>query len=173
MISTDESPQLIVSQKYPVYILNSILNIIQTLHTSDSNLIVDLINKIEIVESFTNYLENISTHLNRQLATSFLAKAEIRFAFKLLCFKPIREIMAKEVVLQAAYNIVCCMTSEHITEIETLFENILFDGDNLQFDGKVLSQWKGIFLDTFVYPHRIVIVSSLFILLECFFNYTL
>lgn len=147
-------PQLILSQTYPVYFLKSLLKLVEIQKTNE---LLNYLLDPEIANILLEYLQKISKDLNRQIGTNFLAKQEHGFLFKLLSFNGFFGAMSNEEILLVTLRILGCLTAEHVDQIDNLFSNIVFTEKMLNFPQTKLNEWKEIYLETLVAPHRIVI----------------
>lgn len=112
----------------------------------------------KVVDPFVEYLRSLSKKCNSYLATNFFAKIEMKLIFQLLCFEGFNEYFKSAEMLQIVYNYVCCLTAEHIPEVEELFERVIFNKKYIPVEDETLNKWRKICLEL-VYTHYIVIVS--------------
>ncbi|XP_055384358.1 RNA polymerase II-associated protein 1 [Condylostylus longicornis] len=162
-------PQLIISQCYPIYFLSNLFNLTETLFKKRNNVIMLNLLQVDIIQIFVNYLKKISSKVNKKLATNFITKSEITLIYKLICFEGFHEFLDKTELLQASFNLISCMSVEHITEIETLFNLFIFNSKYLNFENRSLENWKQVYLETFIYPHSIIISpTDISLCLPCF-----
>lgn len=152
-------PQLVISDKYPVYLISSLWRLMELVLERNVRIIFDELLKPQVLEPLVKFLNSLSSKCNRCLATNFYAKMEIKLIFMLLRFEGFKEFFSPPLMLQIVYNFLCCLTAEHITEIEELFEHFIFNPKYINVDQETLNKWRKACLEL-VYPHYIVVVSN-------------
>lgn len=154
ILNNKSLPQLIISQTYPVYFLKSLLKLVEIQKTND---ILNCLLDPEIANIFLEYLQRISNNLNRKIGTNFLAKQELGLLFKLLSFNGFFGAMSNKDILLVTLRILSCLTAEHVDQIDNLCTRIVFTEKMLNFPQTKLNEWKEIYLETLVIPHRVMI----------------
>ncbi|KAL9929060.1 RNA polymerase II-associated protein 1 [Glossina fuscipes fuscipes] len=152
-------PQLIVSQKYPTYFLSSLWRLMELYLECNNKIIFESLLRPAILEPLVKFLHSISVRCNRYLATNFFAKMELKFTHQLLCFKGLETYFQTSEMLQIVYNFLSCLTAEYVSEIEQLFEKIIFNPYYINASKEILDQWRHTCLEL-VYPHYIVVHAN-------------
>uniref|UniRef100_A0A1A9ZVS9 RNA polymerase II-associated protein 1 N-terminal domain-containing protein n=1 Tax=Glossina pallidipes TaxID=7398 RepID=A0A1A9ZVS9_GLOPL len=149
-------PQLIISQKYPTYFLSSLWRLMELYLECNNKIIFESLLRPAILEPLVKFLHSISVRCNRYLATNFFTKMELKFIHQLLCFKGLETYFQTSEMLQIVYNFLSCLTAEYVSEIEQLFEKVIFNPHYINASKEVLDQWRHTCLEL-VYPHYIVV----------------
>ncbi|XP_075159496.1 RNA polymerase II-associated protein 1 [Haematobia irritans] len=156
VIMNSYGPQLVLTQTYPIYLVTTVWRFMELLLERNEKLLFDILVSPMILDPMIDYLRKLSTNCNRYLATNFFAKQEIKLIFKLLCFDGFCEYIKPAEMLQIVYNYLCCLTAEHIPEIEELFERVIFNTNYMKIDKDTLNKWRKVCLDL-VHTHYIVV----------------
>uniref|UniRef100_A0A1A9WBV2 RNA polymerase II-associated protein 1 C-terminal domain-containing protein n=1 Tax=Glossina brevipalpis TaxID=37001 RepID=A0A1A9WBV2_9MUSC len=149
-------PQLIVSQKYPIYFLSTLWRIMEMYLENNNKIISECLLKPVIVEPLVKYLHLIGLRCNRYLATNFFSKMELRFIYQLLRFSGIETYFQISEMLQIVYNFLNCLTAEYILEIEQLFEKIIFNPRYLNTNKEFLDRSCNKYLEMIYSLHIVV-----------------
>ncbi|XP_013115843.2 RNA polymerase II-associated protein 1 isoform X1 [Stomoxys calcitrans] len=156
VIMNSYGPQLVITQTYPIFLITTVWRFMELLLERNEKHIFDALLSPKTLDPMVDYLRNLSTKCNRYLATNFFAKMEIKLLFKLLCFEGFSEYFKPSEMLQIVYNFLCCLTAEHIPEVEELFERVIFNRRYINIDEDTLNKWRKICLEL-VYSHYIVV----------------
>lgn len=161
VIMNSYGPQLVIAQTYPIYLITALWRLMELLLERNEKHLFNILLKPDILEPLVNFLRSLTTRCNRYLATNFFGKMEMKLIFKLLCFEGFQTYFENSEMLQIVYNYLCCLTAEHIPEIEELFERVIFNKRYIQVEEDTLNKWRKTCLEL-VYPHYIVVVRDRF-----------
>ncbi|XP_037939510.1 uncharacterized protein LOC119672520 [Teleopsis dalmanni] len=159
VVMNSYGPQLILSQQYSIYLLTTLWRLIELQFKHNDKSVYNVIFKPAIMEPLVEYMKAFMTKTNQFLATNFFAKIEIKFICKLLAFEGIDTYLTKQEMMLIAYNLCCCLTADHIEEIEELFEKVIFNSAYHNVDPELLNKWRQFYLEL-VYPHYIFVSST-------------
>jgi len=157
----DYGPQLVVSETYPVHLLSNLWALLAISLDSGEKPLFEALIQPAVLEPLAEYLRQLSTQLNRVLATNFFARSELRFIHQLLTTDGIEIYLKRQQMLQLVYNYLCCLSTAHATQIKSIFERFIFNGDFVKLDESSLKLLQQSCLEM-VYPH--IIAVSNFIL---------
>ncbi|KAH8380353.1 hypothetical protein KR009_010175 [Drosophila setifemur] len=146
----DYGPQLIVSESYSVHLLSNLWSL---LDISGKPFFAALMQP-PVLEPLAEYLRQLSSRLNRVLATNFFARSELRFVHQLLSTDGLETYLERSQVLQLVYNYLCCLSTAHATQIKSTFERFIFNEEYVKLDEQSLKLLQQTCLEM-VYPHII------------------
>nr|ACV53878.1 GH25610p [Drosophila melanogaster] len=150
----DYGPQLVVSETYPVHLLSNLWALLAISLDSGEKPLFEALIQPAVLEPLAEYLRQLSTQLNRVLATNFFARSELRFIHQLLTTDGIEIYLKRQQMLQLVYNYLCCLSTAHATQIKSIFERFIFNGDFVKLDESSLKLLQQSCLEM-VYPHII------------------
>ncbi|XP_011296625.2 RNA polymerase II-associated protein 1 [Musca domestica] len=159
VIMNSYGPQLVITQTYPIYVITAIWRLMELLLERSEKQIFNALFDPKILEPMVELLRGLSTKCNSYLATNFFAKMEIKLLFKLLCFEGFNEYFKPAEMVQIVYNYLCCLTAEHIPEVEELFERVIFNPKYISVELETLNKWRTKCLEL-VYTRYIVVPPS-------------
>ncbi|XP_061386272.1 RNA polymerase II-associated protein 1 [Musca vetustissima] len=159
VIMNSYGPQLVITQTYPIYLITAIWRLMELLMERGEKQIFNIMFEPKLLEPMVELLRALSTKCNTYLATNFFAKMEIKLLFKLLCFEGFNEYFKPAEMLQIVYNYLCCLTAEHIPEVEELFERVIFNPKYISVELETLTKWRTKCLEL-VYTRYIVVPPS-------------
>ncbi|XP_017128354.1 RNA polymerase II-associated protein 1 isoform X1 [Drosophila elegans] len=150
----DYGPQLIVSETYPVHLLSNLWALLAvSLEMGEKSLFAALMQP-PVLEPLAKYLRQLSSQLNRVLATNFFARSELRFIHQLLTTDGMETYLERQQLLQLVYNYLCCLSTAHATQIKSTFERYILNGEFVKLDEASLKLLQQTCLEM-VYPHII------------------
>ncbi|XP_017071605.1 RNA polymerase II-associated protein 1 [Drosophila eugracilis] len=150
----DYGPQLIVSETYPVHLLSNLWALLSiSLESSEKALFAALMQP-PVLEPLSEYLRQLSSKLNRVLATNFFARSELRFIHQLLTTDGMETYLERQQLLQLVYNYLCCLSTAHATQIKSIFERFIFNEEFVKLDEASLKLLQQSCMEM-VYPHII------------------
>ncbi|XP_036338126.1 RNA polymerase II-associated protein 1 [Rhagoletis pomonella] len=157
-------PQLIIPQTFTIYLLSTLWSLLELQMSQIScheqhKLLVNALLTPQVVETLVQYINLLSTSLNHYLSGNFFSKIELKFVYKLLGSSELLSHFSSAQILQLVYSYICCLGAEHISEIEQLFDTIIFNTKYINVPESALSKWKEIFI-SLVQSHYIVVEPS-------------
>ncbi|XP_016992138.2 RNA polymerase II-associated protein 1 [Drosophila rhopaloa] len=150
----DYGPQLIVSETYPVHLLSNLWALLTVSLESGEKPLFAALMQPPVLEPLAEYLRQLSSQLNRVLATNFFARTELRFIHQLLTTDGMETYLERRQLLQLVYNYLCCLSTAHATQIKSTFERFIFNGEFVKLDEASLKLLQQTCLEI-VYPHII------------------
>ncbi|KAH8296600.1 hypothetical protein KR054_008495 [Drosophila jambulina] len=152
----DYGPQLILSETYPVHLLSNLWTLLSavSLESSEKRPLFDALMQPAVLEPLAEYLRQLSSQLNRVLATNFFARSELRFIHQLLTTDGMETYLKRTQLLQLVYNYLCCLSTAHAAQIKSTFERFIFNGEYVKLDEASLKLLQQTCLEI-VYPHII------------------
>ncbi|KAM8708843.1 hypothetical protein ACLKA7_015761 [Drosophila subpalustris] len=130
----DCGPQLVVSDTYPVQLLSNLWAFLVSPLDDGHELLLNALMQPAVLEPLSDYLKQLSLHLNRFLASNFFARIELRFVYQLLVTGGIETYLSNTQLLQLVYSVLCCLPSAQATQIKSIFEKYIFSGKYVQLD---------------------------------------
>ncbi|XP_053953589.1 RNA polymerase II-associated protein 1 isoform X1 [Anastrepha ludens] len=155
----EDGPQLIIPQTYAVYLLSTLWSLLELQIGQTHALLMDALLTPQVVDSFVQYISLLSTGLNYYLSSNFFSKIEVKFIYKLLSCSNLLSHFNSSQILQLVYSYVCCLGAEYISEIEQLFDRIIFNPKYINVSESALDKWKTIFIGL-VQSHYIIVEPS-------------
>lgn len=123
----NESPRLVVSEKYPIYILGSIATVLVSLKSKNNEtLFNDLMNSC-VNNILVNYLQKISCDFNVNVRKNWFIRNELSFVVNLLRFENIFKVIDKTTVQKIAFNVMRCCTDNELEDLLFLMRHIVFN----------------------------------------------
>ncbi|XP_073843572.1 RNA polymerase II-associated protein 1 [Musca autumnalis] len=156
VIMNSYGPQLVITQTYPIYVITAIWRIMELMLERGEKQLFHVLFDPKILDPMVELLRGLSKKCNTYLATNFFAKMEIKLLFQLLCFEGFNEYFKPAEMLQIVYNYLCCLTAEHIPEVEELFERVIFNAKYISVEVETLNKWRKKCLEL-VYTRYIVV----------------
>nr|XP_016934886.1 RNA polymerase II-associated protein 1 [Drosophila suzukii] len=150
----DYGPQLIVSETYPVHLLSNLWALLSVPLESGEKPLFAALMQPPVLEPLAEYLRQLSSQLNRVLATNFFARSELRFIHQLLTTDGMETYLERQLLLQLVYNYLCCLSTAHATQIKSTFERFIFNAEFVKLDEASLKLLQQSCLEM-VYPHII------------------
>ncbi|KAH8246287.1 hypothetical protein KR038_011156 [Drosophila bunnanda] len=152
----DYGPQLILTETYPVHLLSNLWALLAavSVESSEKRPLFDALMQPAVLEPLAEYLRQLSSQLNRVLATNFFARSELRFIHQLLTTDGMETYLKRSQLLQLVYNYLCCLSTAHAAQIKSTFERFIFNGDFVKLDEASLKLLQQTCLEI-VYPHII------------------
>ncbi|EDW40323.1 GL24961 [Drosophila persimilis] len=150
----DCGPQLIVSDTYPVHLLSGIWALRDLSLESGERPLFEALLQPSVLEPVAEYLRELSSGLNRILATNFFARSELRFVHQLLVTDGLETYLDRTQLLQLVYNYLCCLSTAHATQIKSTFERFIFNGKYVELDAACLKLLQQTCMEM-IYPHVI------------------
>ncbi|XP_034656866.1 RNA polymerase II-associated protein 1 [Drosophila subobscura] len=148
-------PQLIVSDTYPVHLLSSIWALRDlSLEANGQRPLFEALTQPSVLEPVAEYLLQLSSGLNRILATNFFARSELRFVHQLLATDGLETYLERTQLLQLVHNYLCCLSTAHATQIKSTFERFIFNGQYVKLDAASLKLLQQTCMEM-IYPHVI------------------
>ncbi|KAJ6635703.1 RNA polymerase II-associated protein 1 [Pseudolycoriella hygida] len=124
---TKDSPTLIISEKYPVYIFNGILSLLHRLATrKDENAFNDLMASSMNAVLF-DYLKRLSNGFNENVRKNWFVRNELSFLVNLLRFENIMKVLDKTTVQKIAFNVIRCCTANELEDLLFILKNVVFN----------------------------------------------
>lgn len=120
-------PTLVLSEKYSVYFMDSLLSLINQFDNMSSAKNHDYHYKlcsIYFTEDIEKYLERFSVEFNRDLSTNWFLKTEINYIYSLLNS---RSMQFNTWLLKVAFNLLNCLTQENLGKIFEILRTFIFN----------------------------------------------
>ncbi|XP_017043224.1 RNA polymerase II-associated protein 1 [Drosophila ficusphila] len=150
----DYGPQLIISESYPVHLLSNLWALLAVSLENGEKPLFGALMQPPVLEPLAVYLRQLSSKLNRILATNFFARSELRFIHQLLTTDGMETYLERQQLLQLVYNYLCCLSTAHATQIKSTFERFIFNAEFVKLDEASLKLLQQTCLEM-VYPHII------------------
>lgn len=158
----DYGPQLILSETYPVHLLSNLWALLAavSLEGGEKRPLLDALMQPAVLEPLAEYLRQLSSQLNRVLATNFFARSELRLIHQLLTTDGMETYLKRPQLLQLVYNYLCCLSTAQATQIKSTFERFIFNEEYVRLDEASLKLLQQTCLEI-VYPHIIAVSTDL------------
>lgn len=144
-------PEFLVTQKYSVCLLTSILNLLHTLHLGQHRKLFADLFALFWTPDLVNYLDQIANQpLNDALRRNWFLRTEITFLVDLLRSAEVRDHRLDKIVVQRiAYRMSTYLTEDQMEPVLFLFNAVVFESSlYAQSIGQtqyVMQLWKRIY----------------------------
>lgn len=141
-------PNLVLSQDYSVYFLDSLLIFIDSFDNMNHLRNVEYHHwfcSVFYTEDVEKYFGRFSAKFNKSLATNWFLKTEINFIYNLL---RARAMQFSPWLLKVAFNLLNCLTQENLDKINSIFKGFIFNERHYLTDGitnREFERWKYIY----------------------------
>lgn len=124
---TTDSPTLIVGEKYPVYVFDGILAMLESLVVrKDENIFDDLMANC-MNDALFDYLKRLSNGFNENVRKNWFVRGELSFVVNLLRLKDILKALDNTTVQKIAFNVMGCCTENELEDLLFILKNIVFN----------------------------------------------
>ncbi|EDW18015.1 RNA polymerase II-associated protein 1 [Drosophila mojavensis] len=154
VLMNDYGPQLIVSDTYPVQLLSNIWALLEPPLEDGMKPLFEALLQPAVLEPLAEYLKQLSTHLNRFLASNFFARSELKFVYQLLSTDGFETYLSRTQLLQVVYNYLCSLSAAQAKPMKSIFERYIFSGKYVELDEKSLQLLQQTCMEV-VYSHFI------------------
>ncbi|EDV96103.1 GH16071 [Drosophila grimshawi] len=154
VLMNDYGPQLIVSDTYPVHLLSNLWALLEPPMENDLKPLFKALLQPAVLEPLAEYLRQLSTRLNRVLASNFFARSELKFVHQLLTTDGLETYLTRTQLLQLVYNYLCCLTTAQAKQMKSIFDRHIFSGKYVDLDAKSLELLQQTCMEI-VYSHFI------------------
>lgn len=152
----DYGPQLIVSDTYPVQLLSNIWALLEPPLEDGMKPLFEALLQPAVLEPLADYLKQLSTRLNRFMASNFYARSELKFVYQLLSTDGFETYLSRTQLLQVVYNYLCSLSAAQAKPMKSIFERYIFSGKYVELDEKSLQLLQQTCMEV-VYSHFIAV----------------
>lgn len=149
--TASQLPEFLVTQKYSVCLLTSVLNVLHTLHLGQHRKLFTDILVLFWTPDIANYVERLATQpLNEALRRNWFVRSETNFIVDLLKCAELRDHRLDKRTLQAiAYKVSTYLTEDQVAHVVFLFDCVLFEcalyAESIGQTPFVMLLWKRIY----------------------------
>ncbi|XP_030572712.1 RNA polymerase II-associated protein 1 isoform X1 [Drosophila novamexicana] len=154
VLMNDYGPQLIVSDTYPVQLLSNIWALLEPPLEDGMKPLFEALLQPAVLEPLAEYLKQLSTRLNRFLASNFFARSELKLVHQLLSTDGFETYLTRTQLLQVVYNYLCSLSTAQAKQMKSIFDRYIFSGQYVELDSKSLQLLQETCMEI-VYSHFI------------------
>lgn len=123
----NDSPVLIVGEKYPIYVLNGIVAMLQCLEIrKDEEMFNDLLTNC-MNDILYDYLKRLSHGFNVNIRRNWFVRNELSFVVNLLRLKSVLKVVDKCTIQRIAFNVMRCCTENELEDLLFVLKNVVFN----------------------------------------------
>ncbi|XP_064547522.1 RNA polymerase II-associated protein 1 isoform X2 [Drosophila montana] len=154
VLMNDYGPQLIVSNTCPVQLLSNIWTLLEPPLEDAMKPLFEALLQPAVLEPLAEYLKQLSTRLNRFLASNFFARSELKLVHQLLSTDGFETYLTRTQLLQVVYNYLCSLSTAQAKQMKSIFDRYIFSGQYVELDSKSLQLLQETCMEI-VYSHFI------------------
>ncbi|KAG4070611.1 hypothetical protein HA402_013531 [Bradysia odoriphaga] len=123
----NDSPVLIVGEKYPIYVLNGIIAMLDCMTVRKDETIVNHLMTSCMNDILYAYLKRLCNGFNVNIRKNWFVRNELAFVVNLLRLKHIPEAVDKATIQRIAFNVMRCCTENELEDLLFILKNIVFN----------------------------------------------
>lgn len=124
--STD-SPTLIVGEKYPIYLFNGMVAMLNCLAARNDELIVNDLLKNCMNDVLFDYLKRLSHGFNANVRRNWFVRNELSFVVHLLRLRNALTVVDNATVQKIAFHVMGCCTENELEDLLFILKSIVFN----------------------------------------------
>lgn len=122
-----DSPTLIVGEKYPIYIFNGIVAMLDSSAIRNDKTIVNDLMANCMNNVLLSYLNKLSNGFNVNVRKNWFVRNELSFVINLLRLDGVRNVLDKSSIQKISFNVIRCCTENELEDLLFILKNIVFN----------------------------------------------
>lgn len=124
-----DSPTLIVSEKYPIYVLNGIVAMLTPLDHKSNEVFFNDLMKNFMNDILLDYLKKLSDGFNPNIRKNWFIRNELSFIIDLLRFRNVPKVIDNTTTQKIAFNVMSCCSENELKDLLFILRNVVFNVD--------------------------------------------